>query len=463
VKPECGTFRERAARILRETPQVRVSVSGAGLNWVEKRRAAFAEVDFEAWRERAKSVKEHTLGRLDEYLEMAERRLAERGAAIHWAPDADAARGVLAGIVREKSVRRAVKAKSMLSEELALNAHLEAMGVEVLETDLGEYIIQLLGQPPSHIVGPAIHLGVEEIRNLFAARLGTPGDASPEALAAGARKVLREAFLTADLGISGANFLVAETGTLALIENEGNIRLSTSAPRIHVAFVGIEKLLPRFEDLALFLTLTARSATGQRVGNYISLLHGPRTPDEPDGPVELHVVFVDNGRSGVLADPAMRAVLRCVRCGACLNACPVFRQVGGHAYGWVYSGPVGAVLNPGLLGIEGTEPLPFASSLCGACTESCPVGIPLHQLLLEWRARAVRRHLRPMPEQAAMAAFASAMVRPAMYRLASRALRLAPWAARSRTLPVIREWTRVREGPEPSPESFRELWDKGIE
>jgi L-lactate dehydrogenase complex protein LldF len=432
------------------------------LNCVQKRRAAFAEVDFDGWRSRAKAVKEHVLSRLDGYLERAERRLTENGAKVHWAPDANAARQILARVVRKNAVRRTVKAKTMLGEELALNPFLEKMGVDVFETDLGEYIIQLLGQPPSHIVGPAIHLGVEEIRDLFAKRLGTAPDAAPDALAAAARKILREAFLTADLGISGANFLVAETGTLALIENEGNIRLSTSAPKTHIAFVGIEKLLPRFEDLALFLSLTSRSATGQRVGNYVSLLHGPRRDGEPDGPQEVHVVFVDNGRSAVLADPEVREILLCVRCGACLNACPVFRQVGGHAYGWVYSGPLGAALNPGLLGLEATKSLPFASSLCGACTEACPVGIPLHRLLLEWRARAVRRDLQPLPEQAAMAAFACAMVRPSLYRMASCALRMAPWAADNEVLPVIKEWTAGRQGLKASPESFRELWERGI-
>lgn len=463
MKPECGDFRERAARILRETPEVRRAVSGAGLTWVEKRRAAFAEVDFNALRERVRAIKDHALAHLDAHLEEAERNLLKNGAKVHWAPDAGAARQILARVVRERCVRRAVKAKSMLSEELGVNPFLEDLGVEVQETDLGEYIIQLLGQPPSHIVGPAIHLGVGEIRDLFAGRLGTPQDASPEVLAAAARQVLRGTFLAADLGISGANALVADTGTLALIENEGNIRLTTSAPRVHVALVGIEKVVPRLEDLGLFLSITARSATGQRLGNYVSLLQGPRREGEPDGPEEVHVIFVDNGRSALLADPEAWEVLRCLRCGACLNACPVFRQVGGHAYGWAYSGPVGAALAPGLLGIEASKSLPFASSLCGACTEICPAGIPLHDLLLGWRARAVRDDLEPLSEQAAMAAFAAVMVRPALYRAAARALRLAPWAARSEGLPVVREWTRYRAGLNPSARSFRELWEGGIE
>lgn len=463
MRRDGGTFRERSRRILGETPAVRKAVSGAGLTWVERRRAAFAELDFEALRHRAAGVKAHALARLDEHLETAERHLMENGVRVHWAADAAEARDILAGVVRERSARRVVKAKSMLSEELGLNPSLEALGVEVLETDLGEFIIQILGQPPSHIVGPAIHLGVEEIRELFESRLGTARDASPEDLAAAARGHLRRAFLSADIGISGANFLVAETGTLALIENEGNIRLCTSAPPVHVAFVGIEKILPRFEDLPLFLALTSRSATGQRLGTYVSLLHGPRREGEPDGPEEVHVVLVDNGRSALLGDSEARELLRCVRCGACLNACPVFRQVGGHAYGWAYSGPIGSALAPGLLGREEACSLPYASSLCGACTEVCPVGIPLHRILLAWRFRAAEEGMRPTAERWAMAAFAEAMVRPGLYRAASRALRAAPRVAASEVLPVVGAWVRGREALSPSPRSFRELWEEGIE
>lgn len=247
---------------------------------------------------------------------------------MHWAEDPEEAHRILREIVARHGVKRVVKAKSMLTEELGVNPLLESLGVEVYETDLGEYLIQLLGEPPSHIVGPAIHLALPDIQRLFHQRFGTPLDASPEALAAVARKVLREAFLTADLGISGANFLVAETGTLALMENEGNIRLSTSLPRVHVAFVGIEKLLPRFADLALFLPLTARAATGQRLSTYVSLIQGPAKEGE-EGPKEVHVVLVDHGRTSLLHDPEAWEVLRCLRCGACLNACPVYRQTGG--------------------------------------------------------------------------------------------------------------------------------------
>ena len=344
---------------------------------------------------------------------------------------------------------------TIITEELGVNPLLEALGVEVYETDLGEYLIQLLGEPPSHIVGPAIHLSLEEIQRLFHQRFGTPLDAPPEALAQVARKVLREAFLTAELGISGANFLVAETGTLALMENEGNIRLSTSLPRVHVAFVGIEKLLPRFADLALFLPLAARAATGQRLSTFVSLIQGPAREGE-EGPLEVHVVLVDHGRTALLHDPEAWETLRCLRCGACLNACPVYRQTGGHPYGYVYSGPIGAVLDPGLLTLEEAYPLPYASTLCGACLEACPVKIPIPKLLLTWRHRAVEEGLTPSWEHGAMRAFRKVMESPALYRLFSKGLRGLPLP--QDLLPLLKAWTEGRGPLKPSPKPFHELW-----
>jgi L-lactate dehydrogenase complex protein LldF len=456
-------YPKESARVIREEPQVRESVTGATLSFDAKRRAAYAEVDAEGWRHLAEAVKNHLLMNLDHYLEQAEAALKRNGVQVHWAEDAEAAQRIVATLVRERGVKRVVKAKTMLSEELGINPLLEGLGVSVLETDLGEYIIQLLGQPPSHIVGPAIHLGLEQIRQLFHERFGTPLDAAPDTLAAAARKLLRQGFLEADMGISGANFVVAETGTIALIENEGNIRLSTSAPRVHVALVGIEKLLPRFSDLPLFLSLTARAATGQRLGTFVSLIQGPRRPDESDGPEEVHVVFVDNGRSSLLADDEAWETLRCVRCAACLNACPVYRQTGGHAYGYVYSGPIGAVLSPGLVGLEQTKPLPYASSLCGACFQACPVRIPIPKLLLTWRHRAVEEGLTPRLEKAAIQGYALAMTRPWAYRLAAKALRLLPERALDNTvLPVLKAWVEGRAGLKPSPKSFRELWEEGL-
>lgn len=460
MKIAANQYPQEAARVLREAPQVRESVTGATLNFDNKRRQAYAEVDAEAWRRWAEGVKNHLLMHLDKYLLQAEAQLKQNGVRVHWAENAHDAQRIVAEIARVGRVKKVVKAKTMVSEELGINPMLEAMGLEVLETDLGEYIIQLLNQPPSHIVGPAIHLSLEQVRQLFHQRFQTPRKASPEELAAVARKLLREGFLTADMGISGANFVVAETGTLALIENEGNIRLSTSAPRIHVALVGLEKLLPRFSDLAIFLQLTARAATGQRLGTFVSLIQGPRQANEPDGPEEVHVVFVDNGRSSLLADLDAWETLRCVRCAACLNACPVYRQTGGHPYGYVYSGPIGAVLSPGLLGLEETKPLPYASSLCGACFQACPVRIPIPRLLLTWRNRAVEQGLTPRLEVAAIRGFALAMTQPWMYRLASKALRLLPEKALDNSLlPVLRAWTEGRAGLKPSPKSFQQIWE----
>ncbi|MGD8278653.1 MAG: lactate utilization protein B [Gemmatimonadota bacterium] len=454
MEPHASEYRERAARILRETPGVRTAVTGAALHFDAGRARAYGALDADAWRGWAERVKTNALTNLDTYLEQAERSLRGNGVEVHWADTVADAHAVLTGIVRSTGARRVVKGKSMLSEELGVNALLESLGVEVFETDLGEYILQLLHESPSHILGPAIHRSLEDIRALFSQRFGTPADASPEALAGAARAVLREAFLTADIGITGANFVVAETGTVALIENEGNIRLTTSAPRVHVALVGIEKVLPRWEDLAGFLQLTSRAATGQPIGCFATLVQGPAR-GEPDGPEEVHIVFVDNGRTRVLADPDGWEVLRCVRCGACLNACPVYRQTGGHAYGWVYSGPLGAVLNPGLLGLEEAKSLPFASTLCGACADVCPVRIPIPSLLLEWRRRAVADGLAPAGEKPAMRLYAALAKRPALFRFAGRLLRRVPRRLLGR-LPVLSRWAAVREPPVPSARSFLE-------
>jgi len=464
VEVRSRDYRERARHIIEDTPDVREAVTAATITFVENRSKAFADLDAEALSRWAEQVKSHALTHLGDYLEEAEARLVERGVHVHWAETASDVHQIFKSIVRENDVQKVVKAKSMLSEELALNPFLESCGVEVFETDLGEYIIQLLGEPPSHIVGPSIHKSLEDTRVLFHERLGTPRDASPERLAAAARDLLRGQFLTADLGVSGGNFLVAETGSIALIENEGNIRLSTSVPRIHVALVGIEKVLPRWTDLPTFLQITSKSATGQPVGTFVSIIQGPggAAGGEPDGPEEVHVVLVDNGRTRLLADPEVWEALRCVRCGACLNICPVYRQTGGHAYGYVYSGPIGAITNPGLVGLEETWPLPFASTACGACKDVCLVRIPIPDLLHVWRRRAVERGLTSPEEASVLRLWASAATRARLFGWAENLAALVPdWALRR--LPMLREWTAGREPPRAAGQTFRERWDEGIE
>jgi L-lactate dehydrogenase complex protein LldF len=357
----------------------------------------------------------------------------------------------------------------MVSEEIELNPALERAGIRPFETDLGEFIVQLSGERPAHIVAPAMHLTRHDVSDLFFRSMHSEPTEVPEQLTAIARRTLREKFARAGLGLSGANFAVAETGTVVLIENEGNIRFLTTAPRVHVALVGIEKLIPRLADLAVFLRLLGRSATGQKLTVYTSLLTGPRRPGE-DGPEEMHVVLLDNGRIATLADEKMREALYCIRCGACLNGCPVFRKIGGHAYGWVYSGPIGALVTPQLMGLQNARELPFASSLCGLCRDVCPVKINIPDLLLYLRGEVQERAPGPSPrgallgERTLMRLWAWAMKRPRVYSFGSRLARWGQrllarhgWIARVPMYPAS-GWTDGRDLPALAPKSFRERW-----
>jgi len=413
----------------------------------EKRDAAArVEPDFERLREQARAIKAHTLDHLDQYLERFESRAQQAGARVHFAADAAELRRVVSEILAAKGARRVVKSKSMLTEECALNPHLERAGIEVVDTDLGERIVQLGREAPSHIIMPAIHRTRGDIGALFERELGSaPGDTDPGRLTAAARRDLRARFLVADAAISGANFAVAETGTIAIVTNEGNADLGSALAPVHIACLGIEKLVPALPDLAVFLRLLARSATGQPISAYTTLMTGPRRG------AELHVVLVDNGRTRLLADLRHRAALSCIRCGACLNTCPVYRRAGGHAYGWAVPGPIGAALAPALTRDRELQSLPFASTLCGSCSAVCPVKIDLHDQLVAWRASESVRP--PTPRAVRLAAFV--LRHPLAYRAAGLAARVLWPVVASRATRPGRAWLASRELPVHPGESFR--------
>ena len=420
-------------------------------------------LDFEwgrlALRERKAAAHAH----LDESLLAFERAATARGTQVHWAEDAAAARALVLEIARRHGVKRVIKSKSMVTEELELNDFLAGQDIAAVESDLGEYIVQLRGEKPFHIVTPAMHLSREDVGHTFQDKLGSAPGLSAEGLTMEARRVLRPEFLRAEMGITGANFLVAETGMIALTTNEGNGRLTLSLPRVHVAIAGIEKVIPRLQDLALFWPMLAVAGTGQQMTTYNTLVAGPRQPGEADGPDEFHVILLDNGRTRLLADPEQREALHCIRCGACLNACPVFAVVGGHAYGTTYQGPLGLVIMPHLRGLETYQHLPRASSLCGACTEVCPVSIDLHHHLLRHRRNAVERGLGGGFELVLMRLLAWAYARAGRYRvamaLAGAGRRLLGWLRLEGTwLDPARRWSATRALPPFPRQSFRKWW-----
>ncbi len=427
--------------------------------------------DWEELRMRAREIKKETIADLDNYLLALEKNVKKAGGHVHWAADGKEASGIIVDIARRSGVKSVVKSKSMATEEVELNKNLEQAGIRAVETDLGEYIMQLAGEHPSHIIAPAIHKTKDDISKLFSEKLGIPYLSEPEELTKVAREKLRSEFLNAEMGVSGANFGVAETGTIVVVENEGNARLTTTVPRIHVALMGIEKIIPRYEDLSLFLTLLARSATGQKSSTYVSFITGPRRETDMDGPEEFHLVLLDNGRSGILASEETRESLYCIRCGACLNICPVYRKVGGHSYGWAYSGPIGAIINPQLMGVENAPELPFASSLCGACRDVCPVKIDFPKVLLELRHRVVEnktsgRGGEPILEALSVKLWRLIVVHKTFYNLA---LRLSyyiqiPWRGGNgmlNSLPFpFSRWTKERDFPAVAKTPFRERWKK---
>lgn len=450
-----------AARRELADPTLRANLRAATDTIRVKRERAIAETpDWEELREAGRAIKAETLAHLDRYLLQFERAVEAAGGRVHWARDAAEACAVVAEVARSHHAQEVVKVKSLTTDEIELNAALAAEGIHSLETDFAELILQLAGDWPSHILVPAIHRNRAEIRELFA-RTIAPGLASddPAELAEAARRHLRERFLSARVGVSGANFGVAETGTLVVVESEGNGRMCTTLPPVLVTVLGIEKLVPTFADLEVFLQLLPRSSTGERMNPYTSLWTGVVAGD---GPQELHVVLLDGGRTRVLADPVGSDALRCIRCSACLNVCPVYVRAGGHAYGSVYPGPIGAVLTPQLVGIERAASLPFASSLCGACYEACPVKIDIPRLLLHLRAQA-NRAAGGKGERAAMRLAAGMLGRPRRLALARRLARVLQLPFRRRgTLrrlpPPLAAWTRTRDLPPVPRESFRAWW-----
>ena len=454
-------FRERAGRAMQDA-FLQEALTIATTKFIGLRREAFGGFpEGERLRDVAREIKEATLQRLDRYLEQLIESVERFGGRVHYATTPAEARAIIIDIARQAGARMAVKSKSMATEEMHLNEALEAIGVTPVETDLGEYIIQLAHERPSHIIAPAIHKTKGQIADLFTKELKRAVAADPEALTKLARGALREKFLQADLGITGANFAVADTGTVVLVTNEGNGRMVTSLPRVHVAVMGVEKVVPSMTDLMVFLAILAKSATGQKLSVYTTLVRGPRRAGELEGPEEFHLVLLDNGRIDALAGP-LREALYCLRCGACLNVCPVYRQIGGHAYGHTYPGPIGILLTAMLNGPRSVKELAHASSLCGACAEACPVRIDIPRMLIELRRQVDAERIAPWSERVAFRSLGWLLTRPTLYRLAAPIARLLqrPFVRDGaiRSLPLFGDWTRTRDLPAVARRTFRERW-----
>ncbi|HEY1386759.1 MAG TPA: LutB/LldF family L-lactate oxidation iron-sulfur protein, partial [Dongiaceae bacterium] len=421
---------------------------------------------FEALRDAARDLKDHVLSRLDEYLVQFEGNVTRRGGHVHWCATPADARKTILDICRSANAKTVTKGKTMVGEEIGINDHLAANGIEPIETDLGEYIIQLRNEPPSHIIAPSVHVTKDQVEATFR-KVHTDLDpkrnlAEPASLLNEARVKLRSRFIAADVGITGANFLVADTGSTVIVTNEGNGDLTQTLPRIHIVLAGIEKIVPSLQDAGLLLRVLARSATGQEMSAYTTFSTGPRREGDLDGPQEFHVVLVDNGRSKLLGTE-FEEMLRCIRCGACLNHCPIYQNVGGHAYGWVYAGPIGAITTPALIGIEHAAPLPEASSLCGRCEAVCPVRIPIPKMLRHWREEAFERRLHGTRARWALRLWGELATRPALYRIATRigAAALALLGGkrgRFAKLPLAQAWTEHRDLPAPQGRTFMAMY-----
>jgi L-lactate dehydrogenase complex protein LldF len=461
-------FKENVKAALADV-QLQQALGHVRAGFIEKRANAVAALpEFEQLRDNARDIKNHTLEHLDLYLEAFEEKVREQGGAVHYAETGQQARELIFGICRRLGARTVTKGKTMIAEEIGLNEYLAEHGVEPVETDLGEYIIQLRDEPPSHIIAPAVHLTKAQVEEDFRrvhTSLAPDRDLSePVSLLNEARGVLRERFLAADIGITGANFLIAETGTSVIVTNEGNGDLTQILPRVHIVLASVEKITPTLNDASQILRLLARSATGQDMSAYTTFSSGPRREGDPDGPDEYHVVILDNGRSAMLGSE-FEDMLRCIRCGACMNHCPVYQEVGGHAYGWVYSGPMGAVLTPTLVGVDKAGHLPNASTFCGRCEAVCPMKIPLPKMMRHWREREFERHLSPATYRYGLGLWAFFAKRPRLYqRATSMAMRMLGnlgWRkGRFRFLPLAGGWTKYRDLPAPEGKTFQEMWSE---
>jgi L-lactate dehydrogenase complex protein LldF len=466
MEPTSLAFKENAARALHD-PQLQRALGHMKAGFIVKRSEARAALpEFDDLRAAAAAIKDHVLSHLDVYLEEYERQVIAAGGAVHWARDAPEARDKVLALCRAAGARSVTKGKSMVAEEIGLNAALEAAGIEPVETDLGEYIIQIRRESPSHIIAPAVHLNRDQVEEDFRALHKTlPADrdlSQISELVGEARTVLRQKFLEADVGITGANFLIAETGSSVIVTNEGNGDLTQLLPKTHIVIASIEKLVPTLEDASTILRVLARSATGQEMSSYTTFSTGPRRHGDLDGPQAYHVVLLDNGRSEMLGSE-FQDMLRCIRCGACMNHCPVYAAVGGHSYGWVYPGPMGAVLTPQLIGIDKGAHLPNASSFCGRCQSVCPMNIPLPKMMRHWREREFLSKSRASIPKLALAAWAFVAKRPPLYRaaagIAARLLSLLGGNRRRFSrLPFARGWTKYRDLPAPAPRTFQSLW-----
>lgn len=446
---------------------MRGAVSGAQERLRTRKVESTIELgDWEEWRNHGEEIRQHVLENLDYYLHQLSENVEKRGGHVFFASTPEEANQYIKEVVQKKNGKKIVKSKSMVTEEIGMNQALEEIGCEVIETDLGEYILQIDDHdPPSHIVAPALHKNKEQIRDVFKAKLGYTKTEKPEELTFHARQMLRQEFLSADVGITGCNFAVAESGSISLVTNEGNARLATALPKTQITVMGMERIVPTYEELEVLVSLLTRSAVGQKLTSYVTTLTGPKEEGDVDGPEEFHLVIVDNGRSKILGTE-FQSVLQCIRCAACINVCPVYRHVGGHSYGSIYPGPIGAVLSPLLGGYDDFKELPYASTLCAACTEACPVKIPLHDLLHKHRQKIVEKEGRaPISEKVAMKAFGLGAASPMLYKMGSK---LAPSAMNPFTANEkisngpgpLKAWTEIREFPAPSKERFRDWFDE---